>query len=80
MSVACALTNVISNGVATMVVAKMMGELNEERFKAVLDDSSLVDPDDPDAVYDAEIEEDLRREAAAEARPCRHPSKPMLIP
>ena len=66
MSEGRALTNVISNGVATIVVAKMMGELNEERFKAVLNDPSLADPDHPDVVYEAEIEEALRREAEAE--------------
>jgi aerobic C4-dicarboxylate transport protein len=66
MSEGRALTNVISNGVATIVVAKMMGELNEERFKAVLNDPGLADPDHPDAVYEAEIEEALRREAEAE--------------
>jgi aerobic C4-dicarboxylate transport protein len=67
MSEGRALTNVISNGVATMVVAKLMGEVDEERFKAVLDDPSLADPDHPDAVYEAKIAEGLRREAAAEA-------------
>jgi aerobic C4-dicarboxylate transport protein len=67
MSEGRALTNVISNGVATIVVAKMMGEMNEERFKAVLDDPGLADPDHPDLVYEAEIAEDLRREAEAAA-------------
>jgi aerobic C4-dicarboxylate transport protein len=66
MSEGRALTNVISNRVATMVVSKMMGEVNEERFKAVLNDPSLADPDHPDAVYEAEVEEALRREAEAE--------------
>jgi aerobic C4-dicarboxylate transport protein len=69
MSEGRALTNVISNGVATMVIAKMMGEVNEERFKAVLNDPSLADPDHPDAIYEAEIEEALRREADAKAAP-----------
>jgi aerobic C4-dicarboxylate transport protein len=67
MSEGRALTNVISNGVATMVIAKMMGEMNEERFRAVLDDPGLADPDHPDLVYEAEIAEDLRREAEADA-------------
>jgi hypothetical protein len=67
MSEGRALTNVISNGVATIVVAKMMGEMNEERFRAVLDDPALADPDHPDLVYEAEIAEGLRLEAEAEA-------------
>jgi aerobic C4-dicarboxylate transport protein len=69
MSEGRALTNVISNGVATIVVAKMMGEMNEERFKAVLEDPGLADPDHPDLVYRAKLEEDLRREAGAEPAP-----------
>lgn len=32
----------------------MMGEVNEARFKAVLNDPSLADPDHTDAVYEAE--------------------------
>ena len=43
MSEGRALTNCIGNGVATMVVAKWQGELDEERFQAVLRDPSLVD-------------------------------------
>ena len=67
MSEGRALTNVISNGVATIVVAKMMGEMNEERFKAVLEDPGLADPDHPDRSTRLEIEEDLRRKAEGEA-------------
>ncbi|HWI72822.1 MAG TPA: cation:dicarboxylase symporter family transporter [Baekduia sp.] len=44
MSEGRALTNCIGNGVATMVVARWQGELDEERFHAVLDDPSLADP------------------------------------
>jgi len=44
MSEGRALTNAIGNGVATMVVARWQGELDEERFHAVLDDPSLADP------------------------------------
>jgi aerobic C4-dicarboxylate transport protein len=73
MSEGRALTNVISNGVATMVIAKMMGEVNEERFKAVLNDPGLADPDHPDAIYEAEIEEALRREAGDKAPPLPAP-------
>ncbi len=43
MSEARALTNLIGNGVATMVIARWQGDLDTERFKAVLDDPDLVD-------------------------------------
>jgi aerobic C4-dicarboxylate transport protein len=45
MSEGRALTNCIGNGVATMVIAKLQGERDDERFAAVLDDPSLADPD-----------------------------------
>jgi aerobic C4-dicarboxylate transport protein len=45
MSEGRALTNCIGNGVATMVIARWQGELDEERFRAALDDPSLVDPE-----------------------------------
>jgi aerobic C4-dicarboxylate transport protein len=45
MSEGRALTNCIGNGVATMVIARWQGELDESRFHAVLDDPSLADPD-----------------------------------
>jgi aerobic C4-dicarboxylate transport protein len=64
MSEGRALTNVIGNSVSTFVIAKMMGELHEERFQACLNDPSLADPDHPDAEYEAEIEEELRRRGA----------------
>jgi aerobic C4-dicarboxylate transport protein len=43
MSEARALTNLIGNGVATMVVARWEGERDDARFQAVLDDPSLVE-------------------------------------
>ncbi len=45
MSEARALTNLIGNGVATMVIAKWQGDLDTERFQAVLNDPDLVDMD-----------------------------------
>jgi aerobic C4-dicarboxylate transport protein len=45
MSEGRALTNCIGNGVATMVIARWQGELDEERFHAVLDEPALADPD-----------------------------------
>jgi aerobic C4-dicarboxylate transport protein len=51
MSEGRALTNCIGNGVATMVIARWQGELDEERFHAALEDPSLADPERaPDAV------------------------------
>ncbi len=50
MSEGRALTNCIGNGVATMVIAKWQGELDEERFQEVLHDPSITDaaPDEPE--------------------------------
>jgi aerobic C4-dicarboxylate transport protein len=45
MSEGRALTNAIGNSVATLVVAKLQGELDEKRLHEVLDDPSLVDRD-----------------------------------
>jgi aerobic C4-dicarboxylate transport protein len=45
MSEGRALTNAIGNCVATMVIARWNGELDLERFRAVLDDPSLVEED-----------------------------------
>jgi aerobic C4-dicarboxylate transport protein len=45
MSEGRALTNCIGNGIATMVIARWQGELDEERFHAALDDPSLADPE-----------------------------------
>ena len=57
MSEARALTNLVGNGVATMVIARWQGDLDTERFKAVLDDPDLVDMDSllsPDAPREVE--------------------------
>lgn len=45
MSEGRALTNAIGNSVATMVIAKLQGERDDERFRAVLDDPRLADAD-----------------------------------
>ena len=45
MSEGRALTNCIGNGVATMVIARWQGELDTDRFEAVLADPSLADPE-----------------------------------
>jgi aerobic C4-dicarboxylate transport protein len=43
MSEGRALTNCIGNGVATMVIARWQGELDEDRFRRVLEHPELVD-------------------------------------
>jgi aerobic C4-dicarboxylate transport protein len=45
MSEGRALTNCIGNSVATLVIARWQGELDEQRLQAVLDQPSLADPE-----------------------------------
>ncbi|BDB24272.1 dicarboxylate/amino acid:cation symporter [Cupriavidus sp. P-10] len=52
MSEARALTNLIGNGVATVVVAKWTGDLDVERMRRRLDDESDVEADEPEVVLD----------------------------
>jgi len=52
MSEARALTNLIGNGVATVVVAKWTGDLDTERLTRVLDQESDVEADAPEEVLD----------------------------
>ena len=53
MSEARALTNLIGNGVATVVVGKWCGELDTERMRRVLDNETPEDADDPERILDA---------------------------
>jgi aerobic C4-dicarboxylate transport protein len=52
MSEARALTNLVGNGVATIVVAKWTGDLDTERLRRQLDNESDLDADEPEAVLD----------------------------
>jgi aerobic C4-dicarboxylate transport protein len=52
MSEARALTNLIGNGVATLVVARWTGDLDHARLKRELDDTSGVESDEPEAELD----------------------------
>jgi len=52
MSEARALTNLIGNGVATVVVGKWCGELDAARMQRVLDEETDVDADAPEEVLD----------------------------
>jgi aerobic C4-dicarboxylate transport protein len=53
MSEARALTNLIGNGVATLVVAKWTGDLDSERMRAHLNNETTAEADEPEAVLDA---------------------------
>ena len=53
MSEARALTNLIGNGVATVVVGKWTGDLDTERMQAVLDNQADELVDEPEVVLDA---------------------------
>jgi len=56
MSEARALTNLIGNGVATIVVAKWTGELNTEQLKARLDNDDWVAAQEPEALQDKKVD------------------------
>jgi len=65
MSEARALTNLIGNGVATMVIAKWEGERDDERFREVLDNPSLIE--DIDVPEEYETPEEYAESHAAPA-------------
>ena len=67
MSEARAITNLIGNGVATMVVAKWEGALDEQRARAVLAGETDALAEEPEAVADAEAEFALRVPVSADA-------------
>ena len=52
MSEARALTNLIGNGVATVVVAKWTGDLDTARMQQVLNNESTAEAEEPEAVLD----------------------------
>jgi aerobic C4-dicarboxylate transport protein len=53
MSEARALTNLIGNGVATVVVGKWCNELDERRMRRVLDNETDDEADEPEKILDA---------------------------
>jgi aerobic C4-dicarboxylate transport protein len=53
MSEARALTNLIGNGVATLVVAKWTGDLDTARLKARLDHPTEEETDEPEEIHEA---------------------------
>jgi aerobic C4-dicarboxylate transport protein len=54
MSEARALTNLVGNGVATLVVARWTGELDMERLHRHLDNPAPNEGDEPEAILDAQ--------------------------
>ena len=64
MSEARALTNLIGNGVATVVVGKWCGELDTVRMQRVLDNESVDDAQEPEKILDA-VEQHLAGKVAA---------------
>jgi aerobic C4-dicarboxylate transport protein len=56
MSEARALTNLVGNAVATLVVARWTGELDMERLRTHLNHPSVAEADEPEAVLDAKTE------------------------
>jgi aerobic C4-dicarboxylate transport protein len=76
MSEARALTNLVGNGVATIVVAKWEGALDEAHMRRHLNQETDAEADDPEAVLVVHELEEEDREAAAAAmtgRPRRAP-------
>ena len=53
MSEARALTNLVGNGVATIVVAKWTGELDVQRLHAGLNHETWVEAEQPELLLDA---------------------------
>ena len=56
MSEARALTNLVGNGVATIVVAKWTGELNHKQLTAVLNRDSWIEAQEPEILLDQKQE------------------------
>jgi aerobic C4-dicarboxylate transport protein len=57
MSEARALTNLVGNGVATIVVAKWTHELDEVRLQAALNNESWTEANDPEALVNARTDQ-----------------------
>ena len=72
MSEARALTNLIGNGVATVVVASWTGDLDADRMRRVLANETDLDAQEPEAVLDAQ-EEHMAAGALAASGPAIAP-------
>ena len=69
MSEARALTNFVGNSVATLVVAKWCGALDQERLRAVLNNETVDEADHPELVLDDAPAPDIAHTPAAGHRP-----------
>ena len=56
MSEARALTNLVGNGVATIVVARFTGELDQKQLARALDGDSWIEAQDPELILDQQKE------------------------
>ena len=56
MSEARALTNLVGNGVATLVVAKWTGDLDTQRLQAGLNNPTVLEAQDPEAILDQRVD------------------------
>jgi aerobic C4-dicarboxylate transport protein len=65
MSEARAITNLIGNAVATMVIARWEGDRDDERFREVLDDPSLIEDIDVPEEYETPEEYERSHRPAA---------------
>ena len=56
MSEARALTNLVGNGVATIVVAKWTGELDQQQLTDVLNKDNWIEAQEPEIILDEKQE------------------------
>lgn len=80
MSEGRALTNAIGNTVATLVVAKWQGELDEERLQRVLRDPSSIDDLVERAGRGEDVDASADRDARFEKDPAAGPEKQLILP
>jgi aerobic C4-dicarboxylate transport protein len=79
MSEARALTNLIGNGVATVVVAKWTKDLDTERMKRILDNETPAEAESPEAVLD-QVETHMPVAASDAARDQVKTPMPVVAP
>jgi aerobic C4-dicarboxylate transport protein len=79
MSEARALTNLIGNGVATVVVAKWTRDLDTERMKRILDNETPAEAESPEAVLD-QVETHMPVAASDAARDQVKTPMPVVAP
>jgi aerobic C4-dicarboxylate transport protein len=55
MSEARALTNLVGNGVATIVIGKWVNELDSKKLRSELDNETIIESEEPERSYDKKI-------------------------